>query len=236
MNAPSFSRRLLLLLAALLVAPLAMAQDQTRTFSVSNFERLDIGSAMIINVSQGSGYNVTVTGRSEDLDDLEAVSSGGTLRVRYKDKNGWRKNRERVTVTITMPTLRGASFSGASKATVRGFRNQNALDLDVSGASTATIEVDAERVGIDFSGASTVTLTGKAKRLEGEISGATTLRGYDLSVEQAQLEASGASRAMVNVSGRLAANASGASSISYKGSTSSIQANTSGASSVRREN
>ncbi|MGA0557436.1 head GIN domain-containing protein [Larkinella sp. VNQ87] len=207
-------------------------QDETRTFNVSNFDRLDLGSAFTIHVNRGSSYKVTAAGRSSDLEDLEAKVVGGKLQIRYKDKMGWNRNRQRVTVNITMPDLKEIDFGGASRSDVTGFRDLKELGISISGASTSTIEVDAERVRINLSGASNVTLTGQAKRLEGDISGATTLKAYDLKVANASVDVSGASSARVHVTDRLEAEASGASSLTYRGSA-SIRSNTSGASSVR---
>ncbi|WP_266368385.1 head GIN domain-containing protein [Tellurirhabdus rosea] len=230
-------RHLAVLCLVFLTATLTVsAQDGTRTFNFSNFDRLDMGSAFVINVSQGSSYKISATGRQKDLDDLEAAVVGNkTLRIRYKSSD-WRNNRrERVTFTITMPSLSGVSFGGASKSTVAGFRNQKVFDIDISGASSSTIDVDATDVHIDVSGASSVTLAGKARTLKGDVSGATSLKAYDLKLESAAVEASGASNAQLFVTSRLQADASGASSIRYKGSP-SVQSNTSGASSVRTVN
>lgn len=210
-----------------------LIQDEsTRTFSVSGFDKLDLGSAFTINVRQGSNFSVKATGQKRDLDELDANVSGGTLKVRYKEN--WNRNRKRVAFEITMPTLRGIDFSGASTSEVRGFKNQGNMNIDVSGASTSTIEIDADRVNVDFSGASTINLIGKANRVEGDISGATTLKAFDLQTKTVRLEVSGASGARVNASERLEIDASGASSVRYRGGA-SVSSNTSGASSVRRD-
>ncbi|WP_345249935.1 head GIN domain-containing protein [Nibrella saemangeumensis] len=211
----------------------ATLQDETRTFSVRDFDRLDVGSAMEITVRQGSTFSVTASGRKSDLDDLEASVTGGKLRVRYRDSR-WNSNRKRVKLDIAMPQLRGADFSGASRSTVTGFRNQGTFDLEVSGASTSTVEVDATRLNLDLSGASNLTLTGKAETLAGEVSGASSLKSFDMSLKDASLELSGASSARVNVTGKLNVDASGASSVRYRGAA-AVRSNTSGASSVRSE-
>lgn len=209
--------------------------EEVRTFNVSGFDKLDLGSAFTINVQQGSQFSVRASGREQDLDDLEANVSGGTLKVRYKNQNwNWNKNRKSVRVDITMPQLRGIDFSGASSSTVRGFRNQGNISIDISGASTATIDLDADRVNVDFSGASTVNLNGKASSMEGEVSGATTLKAYGLQAKSVKLDVSGASGASVSASERMDVDASGASSVRYRG-TASIRSNTSGASSIRRD-
>jgi len=207
----------------------------TRTLKVSDFTKLSMGSAFKINVEQGSGFRVTVAGREDDLDDLEYNVSRGTLQLGYKN-NGWRKNRESVQVEITMPSLDGVDFSGASHAKVEGFRGGRGMNIDVSGASKVEMDFSADKVFVDLSGASRLVLRGKAETLEGEMSGASTFDGKDFPVKDANLEASGASSASVVASSALQADASGASRIRYSGSASQVRSSTSGASSIRREN
>ncbi|WP_234735991.1 head GIN domain-containing protein [Tellurirhabdus bombi] len=215
---------------------MSILQEETRTFSLSNFDRLDLGSAFVITVTQGSNYKITASGRQSDLEDLDAsIGNNKTLRIRYKNNSFGNNRHERVTLTITMPNLSGVSFSGASKSTVTGFRNMGDFTADISGASSSTIDVDASQVSIDISGASNATLKGKAKTLNGEVSGAASLKAFDLKLESATVEASGASKAQVFATSRLQADASGASSVNYKGSP-SVQSHTSGASSVRSAN
>ncbi|WP_428657847.1 head GIN domain-containing protein [Runella sp.] len=205
----------------------------TRTFNLNGFDRLSLGSAFEITVTKGN-YGVKVEGRKQDLEDLEAEVSGGKLRIHYKDSYNWNRNRKRVIVTISMPTVKALDFSGASTSKVSGFNDLGTLDLDISGASKSDIQVKAQRIVVDASGASTITLTGSGGRLEGEVSGATSLRAYDFPVKEAILDASGASSVRVSVDGKLDVEASGASSVRYRG-TASVRSNTSGASSVKSE-
>lgn len=222
-----------------LVASLSFAftrpMEDVRTFNVSGFDKVDMGSAFTINVVQGSQFSVKATGRDEDLNDLEANVTSSTLKIRYKNSNwGWKNNRKQVRIEVTMPQLRGMDFSGACTATVRGFKNQGNVRLEISGASTTNIDLDADQLDIDFSGASTVNLTGKATRMEGEVSGATTVKAYSLQTKQVVLDVSGASGVSVSATEKVNVQASGASSVRYRGGA-SVSSNTSGASSVRRD-
>ncbi|MBU1821215.1 MAG: DUF2807 domain-containing protein [Bacteroidetes bacterium] len=214
---------------------LAFAQETSRTFKVSDFTKLSMGSAFKIDVKQGSKYQVTVSGERKDLDDLEYSVSRGAFRLGYKD-NGWRKSRETVRVNVTMPSLDGVDFSGACVARVSGFNNGRGMTIDVSGASKVEMDFSADKVSMDLSGASRLTLTGKAELLQGELSGASTFDGKDFPVREADLEASGASRASVVANSALRADASGASRISYAGSAREVRSSSSGASSIRRAN
>lgn len=209
--------------------------ERTRTLKVSDFSKLDMGSAFKINVEQGSSYRVTVTGREDDLDDLDYGVSRGKLHIGYKN-NSWTKNRQSVEVEITMPNLDGVDFSGACNAKVQGFRGGRGMDIDVSGASRVEMNFSADKVFVDLSGASRLTLMGRGEMLEGEMSGASSFDGQDFPVKEANIDASGASKASVVASSALQADASGASSIRYSGSVSQVRSSSSGAGSVRREN
>ena len=235
-------KTLISFLAALLVATVTVATTPTarpnaddRTFSVSNFDKLDLGSAFTIHVRQGGSFSVKASGRDKDIQELEATVSNGTLKIRYKDKNWSMSNRERVTLDITMPALKAADLSGATSTDIRGFKNQGSVAFDVSGASKLDMEVDADRLTVDFSGASSIVFTGNADRMEGELSGASTLRAFDMSSKTVNLSVSGASSARVSASEALNVEASGASSVRYKGGATKVSSNSSGASSVRKE-
>lgn len=209
--------------------------ERTRPLKVSDFSKLDMGSAFKINVEQGSSYRVTVTGKEDDLDDLEYGVSRGKLHIGYKN-NSWTKNRQSIQVEITMPNLDGVDFSGACNAKVKGFRNGRGMAINVSGASRVEMDFSADKVFVDLSGASRLTLMGRGENLEGEMSGASTFDGKDFPVKEANIEASGASNASVVASSALQADASGASSIRYSGSVNQVRSSSSGAGSVRREN
>ncbi|TLV00461.1 head GIN domain-containing protein [Dyadobacter luticola] len=227
-------KKLLILpvIAFVLVALGASAQD-TRNFSANGFTKLSMGSAFKIEVKQGSGYSITTSGRKEDLEDLESSVKGSTFHLGYKN-NGWNRNRITVNVNITMPSLDGIDFSGASKANVANFPNTKNLSIDVSGASQVTIASNAPKISFDLSGASSLKLDGSGDVLTGEVSGASSFKGQDFSAKVANIDASGASSAHVMASATVNAEASGASSVRYSGGAKDIHSSTSGASSVKR--
>ncbi|CAG5071471.1 hypothetical protein DYBT9623_03472 [Dyadobacter sp. CECT 9623] len=222
--------------AVLLVAMTISAQAQeSKKFSVSNFNRLSMGSAFKVEVKQGSTFGVTATGRSEDLNDLEARVSGGELKLYYRG-NGWSKNRKTVNVSITMPNLQGIDFSGASTANVAGFSGVKTMEIEVSGASKVNMDLKATKVTMELSGASSLVLNGSCDTLDGEVSGASSFKGSDFQTKEVNIDASGASSAAVYASNAVHAEASGASSVRYSGGAKDIHSSTSGASSVKRGN
>lgn len=211
------------------------AQESKRSFNVSGFDKLDMGSAFVITVTQGSDYKVDVAGREQDLKDLVVKVANGKLNIGYPNNWGGWKNRKEVYVTITMPKLTGVNFSGASKAKVSGFTSES-FDIDVSGASQATFDINAKNLALDCSGASGITIVGDGQKLSADISGASSINAYDFKVATANIDASGASGAKVYVTSKIVAEASGASNVRYKGGATNVVANTSGAGSVKSAN
>jgi len=216
-------------------ATVATAQESKRTFDLTGFDKLDMGSAFVITVTQSSNFRIDAAGREQDLKDLVVKVSGGKLHIGYPSNwSGWR-NRKEVHITITMPKLVAVDFSGASKAKVSGFSSDN-FAINLSGASSATFDIDAKTLSLDCSGASGLTIVGDGQRLTADVSGASSINAFDFKVSTANIDASGASGAKVFVTSKIVADASGASSVRYKGGANSVVANTSGAGSVKSAN
>ncbi|WP_128545924.1 head GIN domain-containing protein [Larkinella soli] len=207
-------------------------EEDDRTYGLTNFDRLDIGSAFNIKVEQGSAFRVEARGNRNDLDDLEIYTSNGTLHAQF------RRNRSRrrydLYINITMPTLRGVEFSGASRSTIDGFQGLRELDITLTGASKSTVDVAADRLNFDLSGASDLDISGGTGLLRGELSGASSLYAFEFPVDEAELDLSGASSARVRVAKRLDVTASGASNVRYRG-TPELRSRLSGSSSVTKD-
>ena len=113
-------------------------------------------------------------------------------------------------------------FSGASNADIR--QDIGKLDIEVSGASNINLKGSFTDMSVDLSGASSMDAAGKGDKLNVEVSGASHFNGKDLSVNSASVDASGASRAFVNVSKVLNVDITGSSSLRYSDSR-SVQIN-----------
>jgi hypothetical protein len=226
-------KNLLVICFSLLAINLS-AQETSRKFDVKGFDKLEIGSAFVITVVQGNTFKVEAKGREKDIDDIEARVKDGKLIFGYP--NSWinNMNRKTVYVSIIMPALNSASFSGATTSKVNGFKSEN-MKVSISGASNANFDIDAKNLTVDCSGASQLKLIGKGNSVNIDVSGASTFNGYDFTTSTADIDASGASQVKAYVSGKVIADASGASGIYCKGG-GSMKANTSGASSAKMLN
>jgi hypothetical protein len=206
-------------------------QEQTKEYSILDFERLEIGDALDVTVTQGNMFSVSVSGDRRNIDDLEVNVVGNTLKMNYK-KGSHNDNRQYTTyVTIMMPALKGVLFSGAVNSKLSGFESEGNFDVTVSGASSLQADVDAASIKVGLSGASQLNLSGTTSDLQAIVSGASELRAFGLGTTTATVDASGASKVEVLATQLLNATASGASDVRYKGNP-TVNGSSSGASTI----
>lgn len=201
------------------------------TYEIVDFDRLEMGDDFVIRVEQGNFFSVTARGDERNINDLVVRKEGSTLVVRFDDNN----NRKHDTyIDITMPELHEVNFSGASNSVVTGFTHDGVFKISLSGASVSQLDLVGEVTDLSLSGASTLTLTGSSTELSAGVSGASVLRAFNFPVDEAYVNASGASSVKVTVSDKLNVVASGASSVLYRGSP-AVTSNVSGGSSVHQD-
>lgn len=210
--------------------------EYQQEFKVGNFNRIDISGGFYAEVRQGTEFRVVIDGSRRDVEDLQVRVEGNELNIDYQNKlfgSGLRRRRD-VNIRIEMPLLEGVDLSGAVNATVKGFDQTKNLKIDLTGASKATFtSLNAESIDADLTGASRLNLLGTTRSLRADLTGACHLNAGGLKTEEANLDASGASYAGVDVSRQLRASASGASRIRYRGEA-KVQESSSGGSSVER--
>ena len=208
-------------------------QEASQSYSLSGFTKIQMGSAFKVNVVQGTTFNAIARGDRRNLDDLQVRVEGGILKADYYPYN---VNRKYTTeFTIIMPTLEGVDFSGAVTATVNGFIGNPNTYIRLSGASTATVNLQVTQCDINLSGASTLNIAGTVQNFIAEISGASTMVAFGFAANTVNLKASGASYARLQVNQTLTVEASGASIIRYIGNPSTVNSNLSGASTLSKE-
>lgn len=191
----------------------------SKQFPVSDFKKVDIGGAYSIIIRQGTEYSVTAdSDNQENIDDIKVVVEDGVLRVKRTrelnlfDHEKW----ERVGIVITMPTIENVTLSGANKTLVTEFKDLPKLNVDISGASKTELNVFVDQLSVNVSGASKATLRGSAKSAKLDAHGACKLAATEMNIQNAEVDASGASKVELGHVPNLNKHASGASKISVQ--------------------
>lgn len=193
--------------------------NYSKQFPVSDFKKVDIGGAYSIIIRQGTEYSVTAdSDNQENIDDIRVVVEDGVLRVKRNrefnlfDHEKW----ERVGIVITMPTVETLSLSGANKTLVTEFKDLPKLNVDISGASKTELNVFVDQLSVNVSGASKATLRGSAKSAKLDAHGACKLAATEMNIQNADVNASGASKIELSHVPNLNKHASGASKINVQ--------------------
>ena len=201
--------------------------------SVSGFDRLDISHTFDADIIQSQTYGLVVELDDNLVEYLIIEQRGDTLLLGLEDDQSY--NNITLKAQISMPVLRAIELSGASDVKFTQFSSSNPFDVEISGASSVEGDIEAGDVAIDLSGASDIRLSGRGNDLKLDASGSSEVDLSDFSVNNAELDLSGASDATVNVSGRLDVSASGASDVKYIGSPTFGTVETSGASTIQED-
>jgi hypothetical protein len=181
----------------------------TQKREVSDFKGVDVGGIFEVEIVAGKEYALEITTDDNLLDHVRTEVRNGVLHI---ETNGKIASKSQIRIQVSAPEIN---------------------DLDVSGvAKVDASELSSENLNVDASGASKLTLSGRASKLTIDVSGATKIDAESLPAVDVNVDASGASSVMVNVSGTLRGDASGASKITYSGSPSEVKKSTSGASRV----
>ena len=205
-------------------------------FEMEDFEEIEVRGNIKVIVSREDSYHVEVKGREKNLDKVYVKKLDNVLSVEMDvDKMGYLKSTKDkpISVYISLPELNSVKGWGACDFDIADFRSQE-FYLSLAGASSADINIDSDDIEVRLKGASSANFSGKTKNIDADIAGASGLDTYDLVARSASIEASGASSAKVYAKEKLNIEASGMSSVRYKGSPEVSIINESGLSSVSK--
>ena len=196
------------------------------------FEGVDVSGAIELYLIPGD-FSVKVETDKNLQEHIEVIKDGSRLKVRPAHRTNLDPT-GKIKVYVSAPTLKYIGASGACNVVSEGkITTEEVMEVELSGASNANLDIKALNVEVDASGACEITLRGETKNLSIEGSGSTSVRAFDLLAENTDVELSGAGDVDVFASVKLDARTSGASSIRYKGNAAVTQ-HVSGAGSVKK--
>lgn len=201
------------------------------TREVSGFHGIEVGGAFEVVLVEANTEKVVLEMDDNLLPYVKTRVFGGILEI---DNDRDFRNPSELKVTIYFKSIDNIDISGAASLISDDVIKAESLEFEASGASDVQLQLAVERLEADLSGASKVSFSGKARYAELETSGAAVYKALELETEESSLDASGAAVARIWVTEKFAIEASGASSVRYKGNPGIDIIDISGASSVRK--
>jgi Putative auto-transporter adhesin, head GIN domain len=202
---------------------------EDRDYTTTNFTGIDISSAIDVEVIPASRFNVTASGDYHDLDNLSIKVRNNKLEAKCT-RNRWFSSRK-IKLFIEMPEIKSIDLSGASNGKILDFSNIKKILIDLSGSSVLELDFPSDQISGELSGSSDLKLFKNVGKVDLELSGASNLYAFEANTITTYLDLSGASEANISVKDFLKVDASGASTVRYKGSP-NIEKKVSGSSKV----
>lgn len=203
----------------------------------NGFNAIDVSGAINLYISQGTEEAVAVSASSDEVRERIRTEVRGGKLVIYFDSKGmnWRSwGNHKMKAYVTYKSLNQLEASGASTIHAADPVRLDALRLDLSGASDFRGAMEVKDLRINAAGASVATISGTALETKITASGACNIRAYDLKTDKCSADASGASNIRITVEKELNAQASGGSTIFFRGNGLIRDLSASGGATVKR--
>ena len=236
------------LFSVLFFALIASAVSAQKTIHDANAEKRDLSGYHAIEVSGGidlylsQGDESVAISASETKfrDRIKTEVKDGVLKIYYEQNNN--KNvhvdiewgNRKLKAYVSFKNLDKLEGSGGSDIQVDGSVKVNTLTLGLSGGSDFEGKVEAADLGVVASGGSDVKISGNVNKLDIDASGGSDFKGYGLTTDICNLDASGGSDIYITVNKELSAEASGGSDVYYKGNGTIREMRSSGSSSIKK--
>ena len=219
-----------ILLSSILLCSVLLSKAQTtQNRDIKPFKQIEIsGTASVIYI-QSDTLSLKIEAHENEFANIITIQEGDALIIKTSGKF-----KDCYKIIVGNNQLKSILSTGSSKLTSDNTINADSLAINISGASTINLKIKANNLNIIESGASLVTLEGTTKELSTVISGASTLKSYKLTSDNAIVSASGASIVKVFVVNKISANATGSSTIKFKGDPKDVSAEASISSTVAK--
>lgn len=203
--------------------------QKTETRNLSGFDKIKISGALTLEYTSSDSTEVLVIAKESDLEKVNSKVENNTLIL--STKGNLKSN---VTVMVKNNKLYRVESSGATDFKTTNTLKTDSIVLVASGASNIKLQIESDKINCSEEGAANVKLEGTANRLNADLSGASNLKAYDLIAKQANIDASGAASARINVTEKLNSSATGASDVKIKGDPKEVSAESSAAASISK--
>jgi hypothetical protein len=209
------------------------AQDK-RSYKYENFNEIDAGWGMFVNIIEDDNYSIEIEGDGRDLSELKVIKKGNALVFSF-DKPDYKKIND-ITVNIKMPVLKELNLGGGSRGIIDMDIDSKGFEAELSGGSKLEGELQCGDVSIGCSGASSVTLKGEGENFTAEGSGESIYNMKDFSVDNVNAGLSGGSSITITTNGTINSDQSGGSAIIYYGNAKIGNTDFSGGSGISKGN
>ncbi|MBK9982254.1 MAG: DUF2807 domain-containing protein [Saprospiraceae bacterium] len=177
------------------------------------FDRISLASSCDIKIIQSDIYQVTLTGRQKDIDDVDVNVISNSLNIAEHGQHP-----DDFVIRIYVPEIKDLDCSGSSFIYGESNFTQNRnMNIHLSGSGDLDFAVITNDLDLEISGSANVLLEGSITNLDAEITGSGWVKSFKLQSDFADVRITGSGSAEVNVTSDLDALITGSGNVFYKG-------------------
>ncbi|MGB3152472.1 MAG: head GIN domain-containing protein [Maribacter sp.] len=205
-------------------------------YGFSDYSELRVSDAFNVYVSfSDTEESIHIRANDNLHDKIIVKNEDNKLYIKLKNFTYIRGNAT-LDAYIVTNDISNFDIAGASHLYLEDEWTSENGDIELTGASEFSGEVNIERLNINLHGASNLDIYGNVDYLNADLSGSSDIRDYDLIVNRLNMELSGASDAFLTVNESIDIKATGASTFNYKGEAVIDREELAGASEIRNRN
>ena len=150
-----------LLLSLIAVIPMACAAGplaRSEVREVADFNKIEVGGLVNVKIEHGDKAGVEVRAYGIAMQDIITEVDGDTLLVTTKGSHSG----ESISIKVTYTELLAPKTSGAATITTNGVLKTDSIDIEITDAGDANLELDVNQLNVDMRGNGNLKLAGQA--------------------------------------------------------------------------
>ena len=146
------------LIAVIQMACSAGPLAKTETREVADFNKIEVGGLVNVQIEQGDKAGIEVRAYGIAMEDIITAVKNATLLVTTKGSHSG----ESISIKVTYTNLLALKTSGAATIKTDGVLKTDSINIEITDAGDANLELDVHRLNIDMRGNGNLKLTGQA--------------------------------------------------------------------------
>ncbi len=211
------------------------SQVTTRTHAINTLQELSISDPFEVYVTFSETERELRIEANDNLHSLiEVEEINGHLSIQVKD-NSRISGQPVLKVYLTTNALQAIDAQGTAEVYLQNTWQTNEAEIELSGNSHLTGALQVGSLNAELTGASSLDIEGSTQQFDIEATGASEMTGFDFSTDQLTADLTGASELNLTVNDEMSVEATGASTVRYRGNAVITYQNLSGGSKIIRD-
>ena len=229
-----------MLLTTTLIAQKQIDDANAEVRTVGSFHGIKVSNGITVYLTQGNSEMVAVSANEVEVrNKIITRVENGILKI-YYDEDDWKFwknfNNKKSRAYVSVKEIDKIQATSGSDVRVEGLLKAGSLRMDASSGASINGKLEASSLEVDQSSGSVITISGNISgNLKVDGSSGSVFRGYDLTVENCEVETSSGAGVQVTVNKELKVQASSGGYIHYKGNALIRDVHTSSGGSVSRK-